>query len=52
MWLALLEISGFGKARKKLYIDNTCKLQVIGRSTTSVKDGRGDASRVVSVPFC
>src|SRR6266496_6755999 len=29
IWLALLVISGFGKVRKKRYVDDTCKLQVI-----------------------
>jgi hypothetical protein len=28
-WLALLEISALGKVRKKIYVDDTCKLQVI-----------------------
>jgi hypothetical protein len=27
--VALFVISGFGRARKKIYVDNTCKLQVI-----------------------
>src|SRR2546426_9346537 len=29
IWLALLVISGFGKVRKKIYTEVTCKLQVI-----------------------
>jgi hypothetical protein len=55
IWLALLEISGFGKGRKKIYIDDTCELQVMyaRRKENNQRRGwRGCGGKDVVAPFC
>jgi hypothetical protein len=55
IWFALLVISGFGKVRKKIYIDDTCKLQVMYARRKENNQRRGWERmwrKDVVAPFC